>query len=370
MTRYTDGKKQTMNKEGKRADGNSWKRFEEDGCSLRLLRPQEYNDDLWQVISRLESFYECMWGANLYLTPGNSQGFAPHYDDIDAFVVQLHGRKLWKLYKHREDGYDVLPRYSSVDFEEKDLPEVLMEVMLEQGDMLYIPRGVIHQAQCVDGFASLHCTLSTGQKWTWADLLLENVKVAIESAAVQDKFLRQTLPLRFGDYVGTAPRSVDKKRRQKFINNVESALDRVKSFFPLDAAADTMISRFMHKKLPPRIEHAYDCKQTTDIGRESEIRLVAGGIAKTVAPREIGKGSSLIHCLANQRALQDRPNKMAWLEENENECANQEEEEAVNYVIRAYPNPVKVADIPLEINEDRVTLAEFLVHDLKICRTL
>ena len=33
-----------------------------------------------------------------YLTPAGSQGFAPHYDDIEAFVLQLEGRKEWKLY--------------------------------------------------------------------------------------------------------------------------------------------------------------------------------------------------------------------------------------------------------------------------------
>ena len=36
-----------------------------------------------------------------YLTPPGSQGFAPHYDDIEAFVVQLEGRKHWRLYNPR-----------------------------------------------------------------------------------------------------------------------------------------------------------------------------------------------------------------------------------------------------------------------------
>ena len=36
-----------------------------------------------------------------YLTPPGSQGFAPHYDDIEAIVIQLEGRKHWKLYASR-----------------------------------------------------------------------------------------------------------------------------------------------------------------------------------------------------------------------------------------------------------------------------
>ena len=36
-----------------------------------------------------------------YLTPPGTQGFAPHYDDIEAFVIQLEGKKHWKLYNPR-----------------------------------------------------------------------------------------------------------------------------------------------------------------------------------------------------------------------------------------------------------------------------
>lgn len=36
-----------------------------------------------------------------YLTPAGTQGFAPHYDDIEAFVVQLEGKKHWRVYNPR-----------------------------------------------------------------------------------------------------------------------------------------------------------------------------------------------------------------------------------------------------------------------------
>lgn len=40
-------------------------------------------------------------GANVYLTPPGTQGFAPHYDDIEAFLIQLEGKKHWRLYAPR-----------------------------------------------------------------------------------------------------------------------------------------------------------------------------------------------------------------------------------------------------------------------------
>ena len=100
-----------------------------------------------------------------YLTPANSQGFAPHYDDIEAFILQLEGRKHWKIYQPRS-GEEVLPRFSSgrtrkqsidIDLEvllyplfignftEDDIGKPFLEVVLEPGDLLYFPRGFIHQ---------------------------------------------------------------------------------------------------------------------------------------------------------------------------------------------------------------------------------
>ena len=63
-----------------------------------------------------------MVGSNAYLTPAGAQGFAPHYDDIEAFVLQVEGRKRWRLYEcPEEDG--PLPRFSSKDLQEADLGE-------------------------------------------------------------------------------------------------------------------------------------------------------------------------------------------------------------------------------------------------------
>jgi ribosomal protein L16 Arg81 hydroxylase len=35
---------------------------------------------------------------NIYITPANAQGFAPHYDDHDVFILQTTGTKIWRLY--------------------------------------------------------------------------------------------------------------------------------------------------------------------------------------------------------------------------------------------------------------------------------
>ncbi len=71
--------------------------------------------------------------ANAYLTPADASGLAPHADEHDVIVLQLHGSKRWSI-----DGTD--------------------EFDLGSGDSMYIPAGVRHQA-CTTDTASLHLTL-------------------------------------------------------------------------------------------------------------------------------------------------------------------------------------------------------------------
>lgn len=48
-----------------------------------------------------------------YLTPPGTQGFAPHYDDIEAFVVQLEGKKRWRVYSPRWNSWNTPSQESS-----------------------------------------------------------------------------------------------------------------------------------------------------------------------------------------------------------------------------------------------------------------
>ena len=41
--------------------------------------------------------------TNIYLTPPNSQGFKPHWDSHDVFVMQVEGSKRWRFYEGGKD---------------------------------------------------------------------------------------------------------------------------------------------------------------------------------------------------------------------------------------------------------------------------
>ena len=112
---------------------------------------------------------------------------------------------------------DELPRRSSRDFSEKGdkqkMGDPVMDVELDPGDLLYMPRGWIHQAITAwkrirsgegEEKDSLHLTVSAMKNWSWADLLELVVPNALEAVAESDTMsvLRAGLPRGFLDYMG------------------------------------------------------------------------------------------------------------------------------------------------------------------------
>ncbi len=92
-------------------------------------------------------------------------------DDIDAFILQLEGKKHWRVYKPLNDD-EVLPLKSSGDLDKHVMDGIkpFIDVVLEAGDLLYMPRGYIHQGSTHDDTHSLHLTVSCYQQHTWGDL--------------------------------------------------------------------------------------------------------------------------------------------------------------------------------------------------------
>ncbi|QSJ19242.1 AraC family ligand binding domain-containing protein [Nostoc sp. UHCC 0702] len=114
---------------------------------------------------------------NIYITPHNAQGFAPHYDDHDVFILQTTGTKIWRLYNTPvELPSQKLPHNKYKD--KYELGKPTFEVELKPGDLLYIPRGLVHDAVTTDT-ASVHITLGLHPNY-YFELLRELADLAEE----------------------------------------------------------------------------------------------------------------------------------------------------------------------------------------------
>lgn len=93
---------------------------------------------------------------NCYLTQKGNQGFEPHYDHHEIFILQVEGEKEWELFGEAKTF--PLPTNNHYDQGKPDSNNQ-RTYSLVSGDVLYIPRGMWHQAKA-NKTSSLHLTLN------------------------------------------------------------------------------------------------------------------------------------------------------------------------------------------------------------------
>jgi bifunctional lysine-specific demethylase and histidyl-hydroxylase NO66 len=104
--------------------------------------------------------------CGLFFAPPRSQGFALHFDRKEVFVLQIAGRKTWQVHLPVEP----FPIRNSGDEELGALAGApLLEIVLEPGDLLYVPRGFLHKP-FTTGEHSLHLSFGV-ETITWLDVL-------------------------------------------------------------------------------------------------------------------------------------------------------------------------------------------------------
>lgn len=159
----------------------------DDGATVVFRQLQKRVPTLARLCVALGRSFSSRVQTNVYLTPPDAQGFAPHWDTHDVFVLQVSGKKLWSIY----DTKVRLPLRGQ-GFERGTPPgEVTDEFELGPGSAVYLPRGLMHSARST-GEASLHITLGL-TAFTWAEFLVESVT----AAALQEESLRRNLPREF-----------------------------------------------------------------------------------------------------------------------------------------------------------------------------
>ncbi|XP_019617148.1 PREDICTED: bifunctional lysine-specific demethylase and histidyl-hydroxylase MINA-like [Branchiostoma belcheri] len=138
VCRYVNGRRESLNGTGRATCKQIDKLFDQSRATLQFHQPQRFQDKLWQLCSLLECLFGCLVGANVYMTPPGSQGLAPHYDDVEVFILQLEGRKHWRLYTPPVD----LPRDYSRDLEQDSIGQPIHDFVLEDTSQpLASPKG-------------------------------------------------------------------------------------------------------------------------------------------------------------------------------------------------------------------------------------
>lgn len=128
---------------------------------------------LRELTERLGDRFATRSDAIAFLTPVDKQGYAPHHDPVDVFVIHLHGKKEWRVWKTPETR-----RSDTGHYEMEELGEPEIKALLEPGDVLYLPYGTPHVATSRDQM-SLHLSVVVQPK-QWREHLVDVVKRLVD----------------------------------------------------------------------------------------------------------------------------------------------------------------------------------------------
>ena len=219
--------------------------------------------------------------VNAYITPPRSQGLVPHYDDHDVLILQIQGSKTWHIY----EGVDVPPREIQREKDKavgiEDLPSPI-DLQLEAGDVLYLPRGKVHEAE-TKSEPSIHLTVGVH-----APTALMLAVGALYAQSFHDDRLNAQLPPRHLDDADQRA-ALDALMRDT-VKTVEdpSALAR-----GLDTLADVLVRRGRCPPVGP-ILNAVGIDEQTLVRKYqplySSVKAEPGGVTLQFASLSVGAG--------------------------------------------------------------------------------
>jgi len=157
-----------------------------DGYTVVINEIDRFWHPLKDFCQNMSSFLSHHTVANMYLTPKNEKALLPHYDTHDVYVLQIHGKKHWKLYDSPMET-PLLNSHQPI-FKREQLKNP-KEITLNAGDLMYMPRGLPHEAYTTDE-SSLHITIGVYPA-QWTDLLTKS----IQQMAYKHPPLRKALPV-------------------------------------------------------------------------------------------------------------------------------------------------------------------------------
>lgn len=181
------------------------------GHSLILNRIDRLSPILDEFSRGLEFDLKMKVETNLYLTPPGNFGFNVHFDPHDVFILQLEGTKLWTLY---ESEIPLITDQLRVSKQPEENFVAKSKHLLNQGDVLYMPRGTYHKAKSTEE-TSMHLTFGL------YPLLGYQLISQLAVKAQEELFFRKSVPS------NDAPEEEKQEYFRLFAKKMEQFLDPI-----------------------------------------------------------------------------------------------------------------------------------------------
>ena len=147
--------------------------FEEKHASISMDSVQNVLPEISDFLSNIDREIGCKTDTNIRISPANSPPFLEKYNTWDQFVLQIHGKKHWRIYENLIElplGFQ-----RNIAFQLSEL-KCLHDVILESGDLIYIPRGFVYRSfNSEEPSVELNVLCSN---ITWTNLLINHIRQA------------------------------------------------------------------------------------------------------------------------------------------------------------------------------------------------
>jgi ribosomal protein L16 Arg81 hydroxylase len=122
------------------------------GSSILFSNLDDFHSVTRSACAAFQRHFKAPTKASAVVTPPASQALPVHFDAIEGFVVQTYGAKRFRVFQQP----DQLPPMGAT-VRPDDLGDPVLDVVLEAGDLLYMPWGSPHYAETLEGI-SCHVT--------------------------------------------------------------------------------------------------------------------------------------------------------------------------------------------------------------------
>jgi len=176
--------------------------------TIRISNLAKYNSSISNWAQKIEAIFGCPVHINAYYTNKKFNGLKAHYDPHHLFAVQIYGQKKWEL------GEVVInnPSHQFMPEPNVNVPTI-KTIVLEVGEMIYLPPGLWHQASTPQ--RSLHLTIGLHPP-RWEDYLF----LILKKSSEQHPIYRSYLPLEITDGIATyIPSNNDAIKLIDFLKN-------------------------------------------------------------------------------------------------------------------------------------------------------
>ena len=245
------------------------------GATLVLDAVDELVDPVGELAEGFERVFRERFQVNAYAGFGTTHGFGVHWDDHDVFVLQVTGRKRWRVYGFARE----FPLTRDVEPNDVAPTEPVWEATLSAGDVLYLPRGCWHGAVAL-GEPTLHLSVGATAR-TGVDLL----RWCVDELRTRPAF-RRDLP-RLGDAAARSAHLGELRGAlldllsdgvlERYFADVDARAEvRTRTSFPLAVTGAPLAEDARLRWLPARVNDVAP-------GPDGAVRIAAGSNRWTFA---------------------------------------------------------------------------------------